>query len=65
MLKESFWQLEKLKTKWKLNKTCKAIYPVGIEDWKWLFKNKEIQKYIASFESYKQTYTLAFLVGLI
>lgn len=58
-LKECLRQLEELKTKLEPGKTRKAMSRVGVRALKWPFTSKEVEKYIASLESYEQTYTLA------
>ena len=60
-LKECLLQLEELKTQLEPGKTRKAMSRIGVRALKWPFTSKEIEKYIASLESYEQIYTLALL----
>ena len=60
-LKECLRQLEELKTQLEPGKTRNAMSRFGIRALKWPFTSKEIEKYIASLESYEQIYTLALL----
>ena len=60
-LKECLWQLEELKTMLEPATTRKVMSRFGFQALKWPFTSKEVQKYIASLESYEQIYTLALL----
>ena len=60
-LKECLWQLEELKTQLEPGKTRNAMSRVGFRALKWPFTSKEVEKCIASLESYEQIYTLALL----
>ena len=60
-LKECLLQLEVLKTQLEPGKTRKAMRRFGVRALQWPFTSKEVEKYIASLESYEQIYTLALL----
>ena len=60
-LKECLLQLEVLKTQLEPGKTRKAMSRFGVRALQWPFTSKEVEKYIASLESYEQIYTLALL----
>ncbi len=60
-LKECLLQLEELKTQLEPGKTRKTMSRFGVRALKWPFTSKEVEKYIASLESYEQIYTLALL----
>lgn len=60
-LKECLGQLEVLKTQLEPEKTRKAMSRVGVQALRWPFTSKEVEKLVASLESYKQIYTLALL----
>ena len=53
--------LDKLKTQLEPSNTRKAMSQFGVRALKWPFTSKEVEKFIASLESYEQTYTLALL----
>ncbi len=63
-LKECFLQLEDLKTQLEPGKIRKAMSRVGVRALKWPFTSKEVEKLVASLESYEQICTLAFLTDL-
>lgn len=60
-LKECLLQLENLKTQLEPGKTRKAMRRVGVRALKWPFSRKEVEKLVASLESYEQICTLALL----
>lgn len=60
-LKECLGQLEVLKTQLEHEKTRKAMSRVGVQALRWPFTSKEVERLVASLESYKQIYTLALL----
>lgn len=64
-LKECLLQVEKqlknLKTQLEPGKTRKAMSQIGVRALKWPFSRKEVEKLVASFESYEQICTLALL----
>lgn len=60
-LKECLLQLEELKTQLEPGKTHKAMSRFGFRALKWPFTSKEVEKLVASLESYEQIYTLALL----
>ena len=60
-LNECLRQLEELKTQLEPGKTRNAMTRFGFRALKWPFTSKEVEKYIASLESYEQIYTLALL----
>ena len=62
-LKECLLQLEELRTQLEPGKRRKAMSRFGFRALKWPFTSKEIEKYIASLESYEQIYTLALLAN--
>ena len=60
-LKDCLLQLGELKMQLEHDKTRKAMSRFGIRALKWPFTSKEVEKYIASLESYEQIYTLVLL----
>ena len=60
-LKECLLQLEELITQLEPGKTRKAMSRIGVRALKWPFTSKEVEKLVASLESYEQIYTLALL----
>ena len=60
-LKECLLQLEELKMQLESGKTRKAMSRAGVRALKWPFTSKEVEKLVASLESYEQIYTLALL----
>ncbi len=60
-LKECLRQLENLKTQLESGKTRKAMKRLGVRALKWPFSRKEVEKLVASLESYEQICTLALL----
>ncbi len=57
-LKECLLQLEELKTQLDPGKTRKPMSLVGVRALKWPFTSKEVEKIVASLESYEHICTL-------
>lgn len=54
LLKECFLQLHMLNTQLEPSKTHKTMSRVRVQDLKWSFRSKEVEKYIDSLKSYEQ-----------
>jgi DNA repair exonuclease SbcCD ATPase subunit len=58
-LEECHQQLQELKTQLDPGKTRKVMHSFGVRTLKWPFTNRQVEKTVASFEQYKQTFSLA------
>ena len=61
-LKECHQQLQRLKAQLEPGKTRKAMHRFGVRVLKWPFTNKQVEKIVASFKKYEQTFSLALQV---